>query len=115
MSFLVQPSAPTFSVFPSFQENTATTIQCTVSSVKPGKGSIGFTIRVGPDYTKESDDSDISEAVVVDSDLGAVSVTYTTQVTLQRKHNGRDAECEIQWRGQTFKSSATQADVRCEY
>ena len=103
-------------ILPSFQENTATSIQCKVSAVKPGVGSVVFTVTVDPDFSIQSSDSDLSEGSA-DVTTGAMSATYSPQVSLQRKHNGQQAVCRVVWRdGEKNVTSDTETvDVRCKY
>ena len=107
------PSQPQL-LLPSFQENTATSIQCRVSAVKPGVGSVVFTVTVDPDFSIQSSDSDLSEGSA-DVTTGAVSVTYSPQISLQRKHNGQQAVCRVVWRNKTVTSESETVNVRCKY
>ena len=111
MIIVVPPSHPSLSL-PNFQENTATYIQCRVPAVKPGVGSVVFTVTVDPDFSIQSSDSDLSEGSA-DVTTGAVSVTYSPQISLQRKHNGQQAVCTVVWREKTVTSESKTVDVRC--
>ena len=109
----MSPSQPHL-LLPSFQENTSTSIVCRVSAVKPGVGSVVFTVTVDPDFSIHSSDSDLSEGSA-DVTTGAVSVTYSSQISLQRKHNGQQAVCTVVWREKTVTSDSETVDVRCKY
>ena len=85
-----------------------------MSAVKPGVGSVVFTLTVDPDFSVQSSDSDISGGSA-DATTGALSVTYSTQISLQRKHNGQQAVCTVVWRGKTVTSENETVDVRCKY
>ena len=111
--FQVRPDTPNLAGFPTFQEKIPSTVECKVSSVKPGKGSIQFILEIGPEFSVESSSSDLSEEEV-DSNTGAVSVTYSRQITLEKKHNGQNAACIVNWRGETFQSISQQTDVKCK-
>ena len=115
MVIVVPPSQPSLTL-PNFQENTATSIQCRVSAVKPGVGSVVFTVTVDPDFSIQSSDSDLSEGSA-DVTTGAVSVTYSPQISLQRKHNGQQALCTVVWRDgkKTVTSEIKTVDVICKY
>ena len=112
---VVPPSQPSLTL-PTIQENTATSIQCRLSAVKPGVGSVVFTVTVDPDFSIQSSDSDLSEGSA-DVTTGAVPVTYSQQILLQRKHNGQQAVCTVVWRNgeKTVTSESETVDVRCEY
>ena len=85
-------------------------------AVKPGVGSVVFTVTVDPDFSIQSSDSDLSEGSA-DVTTGAMSVTYSPQISLQRKHNGQQAVCTVVWRdGEKHVTSDTETmDVRCKY
>ena len=85
-----------------------------MSAVKPGVGSVAITVTVGLDYSIQSSDSDLSEGPA-DITTGAVSVTYSPQISLQRKHNGQQAVCTVVWREKPVKSENQTVDVRCKY
>ena len=87
-----------------------------MSAVKPGVGSVVFIVTVGPDFSIQSSDSDLSVGSA-DVTTGAVSVTYSTQISLQRKHNGQQAVCTVVWRDweKNVTSDSATVDVRCEY
>ena len=108
----VPPSQPSITL-PNFQENLSTSIQCRISAVKPGVGSVLFAVTVDPDFSIQSSDSDLSEESE-DVTTGAVSVTYSPQISLQRKHNGQQAVCIVVWREKTVTSERKTADVRCK-
>ena len=110
---MVPPSVSNLTL-PHFQENTVTSIQCRVSAVKPGVGSVVFTVTVDPDFSVQSSDDDLSEKSA-DFTTGAVSVTYSTQISLQRKHNGQQAVCTVVWRSKTVTSERKTVNVRCKY
>ena len=113
MIIVVPPSQP-YLTLPNFQENTDTSIQCRVSAVKPGVGSVVFTVTVDPDFSIQSSDSGLSEGSI-NVTTGAVSVTYSTQISLQRKHNGQQAVCTVAWRDKTVMSEHDTVNVKCEY
>ena len=75
-----------------------------------------FTVTVDPDFSIQSSDSHLSEGSR-DVTTGAVSVTYSLQISLQRKHNGQQAVCTVLWRDgeKTVTSESKTVDVRCEY
>ena len=73
-----------------------------------------FTVTVDPDFRIQSSDSDLSEELI-DIITGAVSVTYSPQISLQRKHNGQQAVCTVVWREKTVTSESNTVDVRCKY
>ena len=76
--------------------------------------SVDITVTVGLDYSIQSSDSDLSEGPA-DITTGAVSVTYSPQISLQRKHNGQQAVCTVMWRNTTVTSDNETVDVRCKY
>ena len=84
-----------------------------MSAAKPGVGSVVFTVTVDPDFSIQSSDSDLSEGSV-DVTTGAVSVAYSPQISLQRKHNGLQAVCTVVWREETVTSESKTVDVRCK-
>ena len=85
-----------------------------MSAVKPGVGSLVFTVTVDPDFSVQSSDSDLSEGST-DVTTGAVSVTYYPQISLQRKHNGQQSVCTVVWREKTVVSDSETVDVRCKF
>ena len=87
-----------------------------MSAVKPGVGSVMFTVTVNPDFSIQSSASNLSEGSA-DVTTGAVSVTYSPQISLQRKHNGQQAVCTMVWRNgeKTVASESKTVDVRCKY
>ena len=114
LHFLSVPlSTPTL-LLPTIEENTSTSIQCVIDSVKPGLGSVLFTVTVGSDIIVESVDSKISEE---SSEPGTVSVTYSDTLSLQRKHNRQQAVCTVVWRDgeETVTSESVTVDVLCKY
>ena len=110
---VVPPSHPNLTL-PSFQENTASSVQCRVSTVKPGVGSVVFAVAIDSDFCVQSSDSDLSEGSA-DVITGTVSVTYSPQISLQRKHNGQQAVCTVVWREQTVTSESENVNVSCKY
>ena len=103
-------------MLPAMEENTSTSIQCVIDSVKPGLGSVLFTVTVGSDMIVESVDSKISEESS-EFEPGTVSVTYSDMLSLQRKHNGQQAVCTVVWRDgeKTVTSESVTVDVLCKY
>ena len=85
-----------------------------MSAVKPGLGTVVFTVTVEPDVSIQSSDSDLSEGST-DVTTGTVSVTYSPQISLQRKHNGQQAVCSVAWREQTVTSESKTVHVKCKY
>ena len=114
MVTVVPPAQPSLNI-PNFQENTDTSIHCKVSAVKPGVGSVVFTVTIDPDFSIQSSDSDLSEGSA-DVTTGAVSVTYSPQISLQRKHNGQQAVCTVVWRDgeKTVTSKSENVNVTCK-
>ena len=112
MAIVVPPSHASLTL-PTIQENTSTFIQCRVSAVKPGLASVLFTVTAEPDFSIQSSDSDLSEGLA-DVTTGAVSVTYSPQISLQRKHNGQQAVCTVVWREKTVTSESKTVDVICK-
>ena len=87
-----------------------------MSAVKPGVGSVVFTVTVDPDFSIQSSDSVLSEGPA-DVTTGTVSVTYSPQVSLQRKHNGQRAVCTVMWRDgeKNVTSESKTVNVTCKY
>ena len=87
-----------------------------MSAVKPGVGSVVFSVTVDSDFSIQSSDSDLSEGSA-DVTSGALPVTYSPQISLRRKHNGQHAVCTVVWRDgeKTVTSGSKTVDVRCEY
>ena len=114
MTIVVPPSHASF-ILTRIQENTATSIQCSVSAVKPGVGSVTFTVTVDPAFSIQSSDNDLSEGPA-DVTTGAVSVTYSPQISLHRKHNGLQAVCTVVWRDgeKNVASESKTVDVKCK-
>ena len=77
-------------------------------------GSVVFTVTVNPDFSIQSSDSDLSEGSA-DVTTGAVSVTCSLLISLQRKHNGQQAVCTVVWREKTVTSESQTVDVTCKY
>ena len=101
-------------MLPATEENTSTPIQCVIDSVKPGLGSVVFTVTVASKMIVESVDSKLSEE---SSESGTVCVTYSDTLSLQRKHNRQQAVCTVVWRDgeETVTSESVTVDVLCKY
>ena len=111
---LIVPPSQVHLTAPIFHEDTAAAIQCKVPTVNPGAGSVVFTVAVDPDLSIQSSDSDLSEGSA--EVTGAVSVTYSPQISLQRKHNGQPAVCTVVWRSgeKTVTSKSESVNVTCK-
>ena len=78
--------------FHNFQENVASTVQCTVLTSDPDNLSI--TVTIGTDIVIQSLENDISTGDT-DPGTGSVYVTFRTNVTLKRMHCGKYAKCHF--------------------
>ena len=111
---LIVPPSQLHLTAPIFHEDTATAIQCKLPAVNPGVGSVVFTVTVDPDFSIQTSDGDLSEGSA--EATGAVSVTYSPQISLQRKHNGQHAVCTVVWRDgkKNVTSKSESVNVTCK-
>ena len=115
--YVIVPPSEVSLTLPVFEANIlSSSTQCQVPTVKPGIGSLVFTITIGSDFSTESSNGDL-DSTNQDTNTGTVSVTYSPQISLQRKHNGLRAVCTVVWREgeKTLKAESEAVDVRCKY
>ena len=111
--FIVPPTEVSL-ILPVFQATIPTSsTQCHIPAVKPGIGSVVFRLSIGSDFSVDSSNSDLKSGAP-DANTGTVSVTYSPEIMLQRKHNGQQAVCTVVWREETVTSESKNADVRCK-
>ena len=108
------PDSVSMSTIEIVLEDSPTNIQCTVSSIYPGREETEFRVKVGNQYHTGG-----TESQSQDSNGVTYTVTYTQTLNFNRNQHNQEVQCEVIW-GEgpievTKISNTEELEVYCEY